>query len=253
MFKLTARTSILLLQPLFRVVGTGRLNLRRRSRWQIAPVGELPPVLPAYDRSTPLIDLPVLSLDTEATGLDPSLDRIVSIAAARLQKGKLHLAEAVNILVNPGRPIPAQVTSIHGITDGLVQDAPAFDVLAEELAQRIQGCVLLGHNVHFDAALLQHEMRRIGRDWQRPPLLDTMLLYASLHPTTQDLSLDSVARRLRISLAGRHTALGDVLIALDIYHRLLPHLAGKGILTLGQTEMASADALKRLRYLNDRK
>lgn len=253
MFKLTARTSILLLRPFLPRAGAQRAHLRRRSRWRLAAPDEAVPGATPYNGSTPLVDLPLLSLDTEATGLDPRSDRVVSIAGARLQHGKLYLAQALDTLVDPRRPIPPQVTRIHGISDELVRHAPTFDLLSAELGRQVSGCVLLGHNVYFDAALLRHEMHRIGHAWQRPPLLDTMLLYASLHPASPDLSLDAVARRLRVSLTGRHTALGDVLIALDIYHRLLPRLAGRGILTLGQAEATSAEALKRLRKMNDRR
>jgi len=251
MFKVTARAGFLLLPPPPGPSGSRRrFDLRRRSRWQIAASIETPPPATTYDKSTPLVDLPILSLDTEATGLDPRSDRIVAIAAARLQHRKLYLAEALDLLIDPGRPIPAAVIALHGISDACVSNAIKFVDLAEQLDSRIEGFVLLGHNVHFDAALLHHEMRRGGRQWQRPPLLDTLLLYASLFPTACDLSLDGVAKRLRISRVGRHTAMGDALIALDVYFRLLPHLATKGILTLGQAETASTQALERLRHLS---
>ncbi|MET1026518.1 MAG: 3'-5' exonuclease [Dongiaceae bacterium] len=251
MFKLTARAGFLLLPPPPSPSNSGRRgDLRRRSRWQVATAIEAAPPATAYDKSTPLIDLPILSLDTEATGLDPGSDRIVAIAAAHLQQGKLYLAEALDLLIDPGQPIPPAVIALHGISDAWVADAIKFVDLAEQLDNRLEGFVLLGHNVHYDAALLHHEMRRSGRQWQRPPLLDTLLLYASLYPTAGDLTLDAVAKRFRISRAGRHTALGDALIALDVYFRLLPHLAAKGILTLGQAETASSQALERLRHLS---
>ncbi|MDY0885114.1 3'-5' exonuclease [Dongia soli] len=237
------------LHPLLRIYAVGlALTQRRyrRSRWPVAGTRELPP-LTTYDRQTPLVDLPILSLDTEATGIDPQHDRIVSIAAVNLSSGRLHLGLMLDMLVNPRRAIPSNVTRIHGITDRHVRNAPHFVDLAGMLEKRLGGYVLLGHNIHFDAALLHHEMRRAGRDWQMPPLLDTMLLFAALYPQAETLSLDHVAKRLRISLIGRHTARGDALIALDLYYRLLPHLAARDILTLGRAEEASAAALARLR------
>ena len=238
------------LHPLLRIYAIGlALTQRRyrRSRWPVARAMENPPPLTAYDRRTPLVDLPILSLDTEATGMDPEHDRIVSIAAVNLSGGRLHLGPMLDSFVNPRRAIPPSVTRIHGITDRHVRDAPHFIDLADMLEKRTRGYVLLGHNIYFDAALLRHEMRRAGRDWQMPPLLDTMLLFAALHPHAETLSLDHVAKRLRVSLAGRHTARGDALIALDLYYRLLPHLAARDILTLGRAEEASAVALARLR------
>lgn len=238
------------LHPLLRVYAISLALAQRRyrrSRWPVAGARENPPPLTAYDRQTALVDLPILSLDTEATGIDPQHDRIVSIAAVHLSGGRLHLGPMLDILVNPRREIPASVTRIHGITNRHVHDAPHFGDLADMLEKRLGGHVLLGHNIHFDAALLRHEMRRAGRDWRMPPLLDTMLLFAALHPHAETLSLDHVAKRLRVSLAGRHTARGDALIALDLYYRLLPHLAARDILTLGRAEEASASALARLR------
>jgi DNA polymerase-3 subunit epsilon len=107
--------------------------------------------------------------------------------------------------------------------------------------------VLLGHNVIFDAMILKQEMTRISEDWQAPPLLDTMLLYATVMPKSRHFGLDLAARKLRVSPAGRHTALGDVLIALDLFYRLLPLLAERGIITLAQAQTASRETLTRLR------
>jgi DNA polymerase-3 subunit epsilon len=41
--------------------------------------------------------------------------------------------------------------------------------------------------------------------------------------------------------------LGDVLITLDLFYRLLPLLAERGIITLGQAQTASKETLDRLR------
>lgn len=244
----SSRIAALSRYPWLRLSALGlRARRRRHSLWPIASADEPAPPVSGFDRDTPLFRLPILSLDTEATGMDPHSDRILSIAAVPLIAGRLYLDQALDRLINPHRPIPWRVTRIHHIADRHVRDAAGFAAFAALLERRLAGHLLLGHNIHFDAALLRQEMRRVGRDWQIPPLLDTMLLFAVLHPHAATLSLDFVAKRLRVSLEGRHTAMGDALIALDLYHRLLPLLAAQGISTLGAAEEASAAALARLR------
>lgn len=248
MLRLATRARRLFAHPLFLVATTNAHRYsHRRSHWQLADKSEVVPALPAFDGTTPLIDLPLLALDTETTGLDPDTDRIIALAAAQLLQGRLYLHQARDFLINPERPIPAHTTAIHGISDQQVAGQPNFASRAAEVAGLLRDHVLLGHNVIFDAMMLKQEMTRVEADWQAPPLLDTMLLYAVVQPKARHFGLDLAARKLRVSLAGRHTALGDVLIALDLFYRLLPLLAERDIVTLAQAQSASRETLAWLR------
>lgn len=258
MLNFAARVRWLFSHPLFLVATTNSARQgHRRSHWALADPSETVPAPLPFDGDTPLLDLPLLSLDTETTGLDPKLDRVISLAAAPLQQTRLYLHQASNFLVNPGRPIPPRTTAIHGIADHHVAAQPPFADHAPAIESLLQGYVLLGHNIIFDAMILQQEIGRLSHgslshrplshDWQSPPLLDTLLLYATVQPQARNYGLDHAARRLRVSLAGRHTALGDVLITLDLFYRLLPLLAERGIITLAQAQSASKDTLDHLR------
>src|SRR5262249_41269583 len=154
-FKLAVRARRLFSHPLFLVatVNASR-NSHRRSHWELADKAETVPPPPPFDGTTPLIDLPLLALDTETTGLDPDTDRIISLAAAQLQRGRLYLHQATNFRINPERPIPPRTTAIHGITDRHVAGLPNFANRAGEVAALLQDHVLLGHNVIFDPMIL---------------------------------------------------------------------------------------------------
>jgi DNA polymerase III alpha subunit (gram-positive type) len=248
MLRLATRARRLLAHPLLLVATTNASrHSHRRSHWQLADKSETAPPPLSFDGATPLVDLPLIALDTETTGLDPETDRIISLAAAQLLRGRLYLHQARNFLINPERPIPARTTAIHGIRDVQVVGQRTFASRAAEIAALLQDHVLLGHNVIFDTMMLKQEMSRIQTDWQAPPILDTMLLYATVQPKARHFGLDLAARKLRVSLAGRHTALGDVLIALDLFYRLLPLLAERGIVTLAQAQTASRETLAWLR------
>ena len=89
---------------------------------------------------SPLAVLPAVVLDTETTGLDTTQDRIVEIAAVRLE-GTTEPVDRFARLLDPGVAIPASATGIHGIADADVEGAEHFEIgaicsspqLAEEI------------------------------------------------------------------------------------------------------------------------
>jgi DNA polymerase-3 subunit epsilon len=183
---------------------------------------------------TPLAGLPALVLDTETTGLDPNRDRIVSLGAVRLQGAKLLRSQVLDLLINPGRQIPAVATAVHGISDLMVLPAPAYAAVASKIMEALQGVAVIGHHTLFDLTLLRRSSTASGIDWQDPPWLDTALLYSALRPEARVFDLDAVAEDLGVTIHGRHTALGDALATAALYLKLLPELEAHGIQTLGQ-------------------
>jgi DNA polymerase III epsilon subunit family exonuclease len=211
-----------------------------------------PPATPAA-LDTPLADLPALSIDTETTGLDIRQDRVISIGGVRLQGDRLYRSATLNLLVNPGRAIPNRTIAVHGISNSMVADAPAFAAIAEEFAAATEHLVMVGHHVAFDVGILQAEMRAVGRDWSPARSLDVMLLHAGLFPESDAYSLDDLAAKLKVPVIGRHSALGDALTTAEIYVRLVPMLIERGAVTLGAAEALQAEAAKRLNRARPRR
>jgi DNA polymerase III epsilon subunit family exonuclease len=191
-------------------------------------------ILPGrVDPATALDALDYLSLDTETTGLDPARDSIVAVGTVPVVGGRVDRIGGIELLVNPGCPIPPAVVAIHGIGDADVAGAPDFAGVVDRLLQTLQGQVALGHHIGFDFALLRRQTEAAGRRWTDLPALDTMLLGAVVWPRLHDLSLDALARRLQVETAGRHSACGDAAITAEVFLRLMPMLRARGILTLG--------------------
>lgn len=203
------------------------------------------------DPASPLDALDYLSLDTETTGLDPARDSIVSVGTVPIVGGRVDRAGGIEMLVNPGCPIPPVVVAIHGIGDAAVADAPAFAGVVDRLLEHLQGQVTLGHHIGFDFAMLRRQTEAAGRRWTDLPALDTMLLAAVVWPHLHDLSLDALARQLEIETAGRHSACGDAAITAEVFLHLIPKLRGRGIGTLGAAlaaqELARQALLLKLR------
>jgi CBS domain-containing protein len=86
-----------------------------------------------HRRSTPLIALEAVALDTETTGLDAGTARLVEIAALKLRGEHIVADEPFQRLVNPGIAVPPSATAIHGLADADLQGAARFPDVAAEL------------------------------------------------------------------------------------------------------------------------
>jgi DNA polymerase-3 subunit epsilon len=196
-------------------------------------IADLPP--PDADQAAlPLTQLEMIVFDTETTGLDlRGGDRIISIAACRILNGRLLAQDSFDLRVNPGCPIPAQSTAIHGLTDADVANAPPIDVALPRFHQYIGRGVLVAHNAAFDmlAVRLSAEGTPLRFDM---PVLDTLLLSRALDPTLEGHGLDALAERFELVFppGTRHTALGDARVTAELLLALLPRLKARGIVTL---------------------
>lgn len=211
---------------------------------------ELHEPLPARVRptpDTPLEALDVMVLDCETTGLNVGFDRLLSLAAVRVQGTRLIRSETIDVLVDPGEAIPAASTAIHGITDAMAMAALPIAEQWSTIEPMLRDCVVVGHNIGFDLTLMEIELRRAGIRWQRPMSLCTTQLASALDPQLQNLNLEAVAEAYGIAVTGRHTALGDALVTAEVYLHLLALMQAKGDRTLSDAQARAATARRVIR------
>ena len=189
---------------------------------------------------TALAALPAIALDLETTGLDVAKDRIVQIGAAAMRGPVIQSEPRLETRVDPGIPIPALSTRIHGLTDSAVAGAPRLAELFDSLLKLIEGQVVVGQNIRFDLAVLRHEAARAGVPWHDPPALDVAHLAGGLDRGLVDLGLESLANRFGVDIEARHDALGDALAAAGIFAALVPRLREADVRTLGEAEAFAA-------------
>lgn len=207
----------------------------RRLFGSTAPARHGPP------ESTALLALPLLLMDTETTGLDPTRDRLVSVAAFAW-RGREAEPDMLDVLVNPGQPIPHSSTAIHGIADGDVADLPPYEEHHRDLGALLHGRIAFGHRIAFDLAILAAESRRARLHWTPPASLCLADLAATVLPEVLAGDLDALARHFDVTIEGRHSARGDALAVGAIWLRLLPLLAERGIRHWGEARSAAAAA-----------
>ena len=196
-----------------------------------------------------LAQLTYTVFDTETTGLEPSEgDEIIQIGAVRIVNRRLLSHEAYEQLVDPQRSLPAQSVKIHGITPEMLAGRPPIAQVLPVFRAFVADTVLVAHNAAFDMRFLELKEASTGIRFDRP-VLDTFLLSAVLFPNQETHRLEAIAERLGVSVMGRHTAVGDAIVTAEVFLKMLPLLADKGIRTLGQAREASEKTYHaRIRY-----
>jgi DNA polymerase-3 subunit epsilon len=160
------------------------------------------------------LDKPLIVFDIEATGVSPRADRIIELAAIRVDPDG---TEASGYwLLNPGVPIPVETTAIHGITDEIVAQQPAFKDKALEILAFFGDADLAGFNAgRFDIPMLSEEFARVGIPFgpDRRRLLDAQRIFHTREPRDLSAALRFYCGRTH---ADAHGAEADVRATLDV-------------------------------------
>lgn len=154
------------------------------------------------------LERPLVFFDIETTGLDLKNDRIIELAFIKITPQGDVLERTRRF--NPGVPIPAEATAVHGITDADVADEVSFCRTARNLLEVFEGCDLAGFNIRrFDLHMLIHEFRRCGVEFslEGRKVLDVQTIFH--REERRDLS---AAAQFYLGRAHEeaHTALGDI-------------------------------------------
>jgi DNA polymerase-3 subunit epsilon len=149
---------------------------------------------------------PLVFVDIETNGLSYSRGRIIEVAVVRVEDGQV--SGTLNYLLNPGGHLPAFISGLTGITDADLARAPAFEDVADELMQMMDGAVFVAHNVRFDYSFLKHEFGRLGKKFN-PRLLCTVKLSRTMYPDQRGHKLQDLIARCGLSVAKRHRAYDD--------------------------------------------
>ena len=216
-------------QPLLRQIleGDDRLLLRPDGRWSLANIAQAP-------QAGLLSNF--VAIDVETTGLQPLRQRVIEIALIRYRSGQD--TDRFSTLVNPDRRIPKFISTLTGIDNDQVSDAPRFEEIAAAVEEFIEGELLVGHNVTFDVNFVSAELARAGRRQLVNERLDVMGLASRLIPGLRRPSLDKVALQLGMSPRKIHRAEIDAELAANVALHLAARAGDLGI-----------DSLDRLRAI----
>ena len=184
--------------------------------------------------------------DLETTGFSPIKDKIIEIGAVKVENGVI--TDNYSAFVNPGVPIPFEITKLTSITDQMVMDSPDIGTILPEFLSFVGDAVLVAHNASFDVGFIEQNCRYqdIMPDFTS---VDTVALARILLPTLAKFKLNVVAKALNISQEHHHRAVDDARVTAEIYVKFIQMLHEMDIYDLGRLNQFGAHNVEAVRKL----
>lgn len=165
-------------------------------------------------------------LDTETTGMNfngaPHIGHnIIEIGAVELINRRL-TGRTFHVYIKPPREVDAEAMQVHGITNEMLADKPAFAEIADEFIEFIKGAELIIHNAPFDVGFIDHEFSFLPNPPEKVAQMctvtDSLQLARKMYPGKRN-NLDALCDRLGIDNSKRvlHGALLDAEILADVF------------------------------------
>lgn len=170
---------------------------------------------------------PMLGFDCESTGVSVEEDRIVTAALVYVEGPKI---ERQSWLLNPGVPIPAEATAVHGITDAMAAkgDDPAdvLPIIAAAILDQLGRGPVVAFNACYDLTMLDRELRRHTDEWLDPadlhPIVDPFVIDREMDKYRKGKrTLEAMCQHYRVPYEGEaHTANADAFATIRLAWRL---------------------------------
>ncbi|MCW2966573.1 MAG: hypothetical protein JWM71_345, partial [Solirubrobacteraceae bacterium] len=192
--------------------------------------------------SDPLASAEFLVVDTETNGLAGDACEVTELGAVLVGGGELH--DRWETLCAVRAPLARGIQRFTGITQSMVDAAPPAETTLPELAELLEGRVLVAHNASFDRRVLAQAFRSAGLEWLDPPALCTVALARRLHPLARQRALRPLAESLGIEVETSHRALADAETCARVFCALFGRLCANAI-TVGEALALTAPARSR--------
>jgi DNA polymerase-3 subunit epsilon len=175
-------------------------------------------------------------VDIETTGGHADSNGITEIAIY-VYDGEKVIDEFVS-LINPESYIPAFISGYTGITNEMVENAPIFEDVAEQVHQLLKDNIFVAHNVNFDYSFIKHQLQGCGYELDTKKLC-TVRLSRKVFPGYKSYSLGNICGSLNIPISDRHRAAGDAKATVILFEQILKNDDGtviKSFLKKGSKE-----------------
>jgi DNA polymerase-3 subunit epsilon len=153
---------------------------------------------------------PYAVIDIETTGGRAQHHRITEVGIVKMIGGEV--VAQWQSLINPQRRIPQNITSLTGIDNDMVAQAPLFAEVADDIDTFTEGCVFVAHNVNFDYGFIKEEFNRLERRFRRPKLC-TVREMRKHYKGLPSYSLANLTKHFSIDMQRHHRAMSDAIAA----------------------------------------
>ncbi|MES2668563.1 MAG: exonuclease domain-containing protein [Patescibacteria group bacterium] len=163
---------------------------------------------------TPIKETPISVLaggayafvDVETTGMSATYGQIIEIGIIRVEDSVI--TDSYQTLIKPDGTLPPIITSITGIMDRDLEDAPPFEAVSGRILELLTDAVFVAHNASFDYAFVKSEFARVGIRFNAKSLC-TVKLSRKLYPEQRSHNLDALIERHGLAMKNRHRAYDD--------------------------------------------
>ena len=163
-------------------------------------------------------------VDIETTGSSAAHGKITEIAIL-IHDGQ-RVVDEYQTLINPEQGIPIGITSLTGISNEMVYDAPKFYEVAKDILMLLKGNIFIAHNVNFDYSFIKKEFQELGAEFNLSKLC-TVRLSRKIFPGLKSYSLGRLCEHFGIDNAARHRAMGDARATTYLFDLLLANDQGQ--------------------------
>jgi DNA polymerase-3 subunit epsilon len=171
---------------------------------------------------SPLAAAEFLAVDTETNGEPKDRCELTEVGAVLVGGGELH--DRWSSLVGVAQPLGRGIQRFTGITQTMVDEAPAPEAVLPRLEKALRGRVLVAHSARFDVGVLKQAFDRAALTWPDPPVLCTIALARRFAPLQRRRGLASLADALGIDVGTTHRALPDAETCARVLCALFPRL-----------------------------
>lgn len=189
----------------------------------------------------PLLALPMVSLWVATATGHPEEGPVVAVGTVRMVGPRVFRNLSLELFIDPGAPIPAEGTALHGVTTAMVAGARPFAAAWPVVADALRGCAVVGWGVDTALGTLARACRDAGLpEPEAPPALDLARLAAALDPALEGASLERLSASFGIATDGRMGPFAPTLVEAELAAALMTRLDQRGIATHGQARAFAA-------------
>ncbi len=180
-----------------------------------------------------LLNTEYVVFDTETTGFNAAGgDQMIEIGAVKIKNGEI--TDTFDELINPGRPIPKNITEITNITDEMVKGKDNEENVTKRFLEWAKEAPMVAHNAKFDISFLEMSMKKYNLGEFKNTVIDTLELSRTLDQGFARHSLSALVQRYNVEFdeEGHHRADYDALGTAKVFHKMLLKLVNQNYKTI---------------------
>lgn len=188
--------------------------------------------------------------DVETTGLSSQYDKIIELAAVKVQNGEI--IDKFERFSNPGERLNETIKNLTGITDDMLVDAPPVEEVLNDFRAFVGDAIYVTHNASFDMGFIDTGFERLGYGATTNAVIDTLELSRTINTEMGKHGLNFLAKKYGVELTQHHRAIYDAETTAHIFVKMLKQIENLGVTKHNEIDakLSNQDAYKRARPMH---